>query len=121
MKQFSGLTKKIKIILIFINEILAGWIFSFVVQQAYLLISNSTKGAGNNPNGEAMIPLGYFLLLVCVILATLGVACFFIFQIRGKWKYLLFILSFLTGIIYGVLWWEHFYTLNHVLNIFRFV
>ena len=111
---------KIKTGILLILNLAFGIIASFVLQYAYLFVTNSTKGHVVNIEGNSLVYLGYFLFFVILCIVII---CFALYYILGsKSKKILFIstLFFCLGLIGGVVYWQVQYSMDHVLNIVQY-
>ena len=113
--------KKIVAGLFLSNEFLLGFAFSFIIQFAYLLIANITKGIAYNVEGEILIPIGLFLVFVGLNIIIISVSFKLFLKDMGKFVIILSVIIFIVGGLLGVMLWEINYSSHHIFNILSFI
>lgn len=105
---------KLKFPLILFANFILGFLFSWILQFVYLLLTNSLKGAGNNPDGSMLIPLAFFgiYILLCILLLCLVWRIFII----KKSIFITLLFCFLLGGFVSIFVWNLNYSTPHILS-----
>ena len=105
---------KLKILFASINNFIFGFLFTWILQFVYLLLTNSLKGTGNNSDGSMFVPLAFYgiYVLFCILLLCLVTKIF----ITKKSAFIIILFSFLLGGLVSIFVWNRNYLIPHILS-----
>ena len=90
-----------------------GYVVFWILPGLFLIAFNQTKAPGNNPDGEILVPLGWFLIAIMPIICVF-VNGYLFYKLLLTKKYIFWALIFFAvGAVIGILVVNRAYSVNY--------